>query len=212
MNRLILDRSTPLVYAITDRRSLSRQARIPELTFLIEFAERAVAAGVDIVQIREPDLSARDLLFLADAIRKLACKSGAGVLINDRADIAACAAAGVHLTTRSLTAEVVRKAFGPDLMIGVSTHSFEEAKAAERGGADFIVFGPVFETASKKQYGEPVGLEALRTVATDLSIPVLALGGITPANFCEALEAGAKGVAAYRCSPKRLISVDWWLR
>lgn len=195
MNRLILDRSTPLVYAITDRRLLSLQTSTPDLTSLIEFAERAATAGVDIVQIRESDLPARELMFLTDAIRKVVEKSGAGVLINDRADIASCAAAGVHLTTRSLTAEVVRATFGPELLIGVSTHSYDEAKAAERGGADFVVFGPVFETASKKQYGQPVGLDALRTVATDVSIPVLALGGITPANFGRALEAGAAGVA-----------------
>jgi thiamine-phosphate pyrophosphorylase len=195
VKRPIQDRSTPLVCVITDRRLLSRQARIPELTFLIEFAERAVAAGVDIVQIREPDLSARDLLSVAEATAHLAYKSGAGVLINDRADIAVCAAAGVHLTTRSLSAQVVRKAFGRNLIIGVSTHSFEEAKAAERGGADFIVFGPVFETASKKQYGEPVGLEALERVATALTIPVLALGGIKPTNFSQALDAGAQGIA-----------------
>lgn len=165
------------------------------MTFLIEFAERALVAGVDMVQIREPDLSARDLLSVADATAELSRKSAAGVLVNDRADIAACAAAGVHLTTRSLCAEVVRRSFGPDLLIGVSTHTFEEAKAAECGGADFIVFGPVFETASKKQYGEPVGLDALRRVATGLSIPVLALGGIKLINFREALDAGAKGVA-----------------
>lgn len=195
MKRLIQDRSTPLVYVITDRRLLSPHARIPELTFLIEFVERALAAGVDIVQIREPDLSARDLLSVAEATAGLSCKSGAGVLINDRADIAACAAAGVHLTTRSLNAEVVRRSFGPDLLIGVSTHTFEEAEAAECGGADFIVFGPVFQTASKKQYGEPVGLDALRRVATGLSIPVLALGGVKPTNFREALDAGAKGLA-----------------
>lgn len=147
------------------------------------------------MQIREPDLSARDLLSVAEATAELASKSGAGVLINDRADIAVCAASGVHLTTRSLSAEVVRRAFGRGLIIGVSTHSFEEARAAECGGADFVVFGPVFETASKKQYGEPVGLEALRNVATALSIPVLALGGIKLNNFWEALDAGASGVA-----------------
>lgn len=171
------------------------QARTPELTCLIEFAEHAVAAGVDIIQIREPGLSACELLSLTEAIANLAHKSGTGVLINDRSDIAMSAGAGVHLTTRSMSAGVVRRAFGPDLMIGVSTHSSEEAKVAESAGADFIVFGPVFETASKKQYGDPVGLEALSQVANDLSIPVLALGGITLTNYSLALDAGAEGVA-----------------
>lgn len=171
------------------------QARIPELTALIDFAGRAYAAGVDMVQIREPDLPARDLLYIAEASAALANDSGAGVLINDRADIALSALAGVHLTTKSLSAEVVRSAFGPNLIIGVSTHSLDEAKAAECGGADFIVFGPVFATTSKKQYGEPVGLDALRKVAIGVTIPVLALGGIMPTNFRQTLDVGAIGIA-----------------
>jgi thiamine-phosphate pyrophosphorylase len=81
------------------------------------------------------------------------------------------------------------------MLVGVSTHTFEEARAAQRGGADFVVFGPVFETVSKKDYGEPVGLEALHQVATCLTIPVVALGGIKPSNFREALDVGAAGVA-----------------
>jgi len=147
------------------------------------------------VQIRERDLPARDLYCLTKAVTERLRGSGALVMVNDRADIAACTGAGVHLTTRSLTADVVRASLGPDILIGVSTHNQEEAEAAERGGADFIVFGPVFETASKAQYGEPVGLAALRRVATSLRIPVIALGGVKPTNFREALDAGAAGVA-----------------
>jgi thiamine-phosphate pyrophosphorylase len=154
-----------------------------------------MAAGVDMVQIRERDLPARDVLFVAESITASARSAGARVLVNDRADIAASAGAGVHLTIRSLTVEVVRGAFAPDMLVGVSTHTFEEARAAQQGGADFVVFGPVFETASKKDHGEPVGLEALHQVATRLTIPVVALGGINPSNFREALDAGAAGVA-----------------
>lgn len=103
------------------------------------------------VQIRERDLSARDLLSVADAATAAAePASNTIILINDRADVAACAGAGVHLTTRSMTADVVRRAFGPSMPIGVSTHSLEEAQEAEQNGADFVVFGPVFETESKK--------------------------------------------------------------
>ena len=146
------------------------------------------------IQIRERDLSARELCSIAEAAANRAYDSATHVLINDRADIAASVGAGVHLTTRSLSATVVRATFG-DLLIGVSTHSLEEAESAERGGADFVVFGPVFETASKKQYGNPVGLDRLREVAGRLRIPVLALGGIDPSNYREALSAGAAGIA-----------------
>jgi thiamine-phosphate pyrophosphorylase len=195
VRELIQDRSTPLVYVITDRRSLSNQTKGPDLTFLRDFIEQAAIAGADMVQIRERDLTARALYYLTEAVTKPARTAGALILVNDRADIAASTGAGVHLTTRSLRAEVVRAALGPDLPIAVSTHTFEEAEAAERDGADFAVFGPVFETASKKEYGEPVGLDQLRRVTNRLSIPVLALGGIKLSNYREALNAGAAGVA-----------------
>lgn len=195
MRRLIQYRSTPLVYLITDRRLLPHQERGPDLTFLIDFADRAAAAGVDMVQIRERDLPARDVLFVTESIAKSVRNTDARVLVNDRADIAASAGAGVHLTTRSLAVEVVRAAFGPHMLIGVSTHTFDEARLADERGADFVVFGPVFETATKREYGEPVGVEALHRVATRVTIPVLALGGITLSSFRVALDAGAAGVA-----------------
>jgi thiamine-phosphate pyrophosphorylase len=147
------------------------------------------------VQIRERDLSPRDLLVVTEAIAESARGELACVLVNDRADIAASTGSGVHLTTRSLSVEVIRGAFPSDLLIGVSTHTSEEAKSAQLGGADFVVFGPVFETASKKEFGEPVGLDALRQVANESSIPVVALGGIKATNFRDALDAGASGVA-----------------
>lgn len=174
---------------------LSNRTKGPDLTFLRDFIEQAASAGADMVQIRERDVTARALYLLTEAVTRPARTVGASILINDRADIAASTGAGVHLTTRSLTAEVVRATLGPDLLIGVSTHTLEEAQAAERAGADFAVFGPVFETASKQEYGEPVGLDQLCRVTNSLSIPVLALGGIKLSNYREALNAGAAGVA-----------------
>lgn len=174
---------------------LPNQTTNSDLTFLVEFADRALAAGVDMVQIRERDLPPRALLILADALTKSARRYQASVLINDRADIAGCAGCGVHLTTRSLTVDVIRGAIAEQMLVGVSTHTIEEAMAAQHGRADFVVFGPVFETASKREYGEPVGIEALRQAAARLTIPVLALGGIKDDNFRHALEAGAAGVA-----------------
>ena len=195
MKKLLQNRSTPLVYLITDRRLLPHQSLSPDLKSLIKFAENALAAGVDMVQIRERDLRHRDLLIVTEGIAESARSEFACVLVNDRADIALSAKCGVHLTTRSLTVEVIREAFPSDMLVGVSTHTSEEADSAQQGGADFVVFGPVFETASKKEYGEPVGLEALRQVANDLSIPVIALGGIKATNFRDALDAGASGIA-----------------
>jgi thiamine-phosphate pyrophosphorylase len=165
-------------------------------TSLIDLLDEALSAGVDMIQIRERDLSARELFSLAEQVAGMARKAGAKLLINDRADVAASVNCGVHLTTRSLAASVVRSAFGEEMLIGVSTHNIEEARMAESGGADFIVFGPVFETESKKAYGLPVGLAALGAVASGLQIPVLALGGIKQSNFQAALDAGAAGVAA----------------
>jgi thiamine-phosphate pyrophosphorylase len=181
-----------LLYLITDRQTLPRKT---ELIALIDFIERAIFAGVDMVQIRERDLSARDLLFITDSVAEAARKTGARILVNDRADVAACAGVGVHLTTRSMSPDIVRSAFDQEMLIGASTHNLAEAQAARRAGADFIVFGPVFETESKKQYGPPVGIEALRIVADSVRIPVLALGGINVHNFREAIDAGAAGIA-----------------
>jgi thiamine-phosphate pyrophosphorylase len=194
--KAILKRQTPLVYLIGDRRQLKPRSSDLETAALIDFLRSAIAAGVDLIQLRERDLAPRATLAIADAIAPLAQNRGAALLINDRADVAACAGAGAHLTTRSLPPDAVRRAFGESLLIGASTHNLQEAGEAERAGADFIVFGPVFETDSKKAYGPPVGLAALRAVVERLTIPVIALGGIKPNNFHEALSVGAAGVAA----------------
>jgi thiamine-phosphate pyrophosphorylase len=122
------------------------------------------------------------------------------LLVNDRSDIARAAGAdGVHLTAQSLPVAVVRKTCGAEFLIGVSTHSLAEAQAARDAGADFVVFGPVFETESKRAYGAPQGPEKLREVTRALGeFPVVAIGGITLENFSECFEAGARGVAAIR--------------
>ena len=148
---------------------------------------------------------------LAAAASAITRGSATKLLINDRADIAVDAGAdGVHLTTQSLSVEDVRRTFGPKLLIGVSTHSTEEASAASANGADFAVFGPVFETASKSEYGAPQGLASLRKVTLELgAFPVLALGGITIGNVAECMRAGARGLAAIRMldDPTRLTDV-----
>ena len=132
--------------------------------------------------------------------------SATRLLVNDRADVAAAAGAdGVHLTTASMKAAAVRLAFGEEFLIGVSTHSLAEVSLARRDGADFVVFGPVFET--KKQFGEAQGLKNFARVSAELApFPVLALGGVTPDNVADCVRAGASGVAAIRMfdEPERL--------
>jgi thiamine-phosphate pyrophosphorylase len=195
VKKLIPSRSLPLVYLITDRKKLPRIGQQSEADALASFIDRALAAGVDMVQIREPDLTIREIYSIARNAALSARARGALLLINDRSDVAASVGAGVHLTTRSMTPDVVLRSFG-NMTVGASTHSLKEALEAQNLGAGFVVFGPVFETASKKIYGPPVGLDALEEVASALSIPVLALGGINAGNFKQALGRGAAGIAA----------------
>jgi thiamine-phosphate pyrophosphorylase len=171
-----------------------------EFRELLALVARAVAARVPLVQLREKSLSARSMFDLAARSAALARGSQTRVLVNDRADIARAASCdGVQLTTLSLEASVVRRAFGEEFVIGVSTHSLAEALAAREGGADFALFGPVFDTPSKRAYGPPLGLEALGEAARALApFPLVALGGVSPENARSAFDAGAAGVAAVR--------------
>jgi thiamine-phosphate pyrophosphorylase len=171
-----------------------------EFARLLNLAQAAVKANIDILQIRERTLSARVLYALTADIAKLTHGTNTRLLVNDRADIAASAGAdGVHLAASSLPAHVVRKAFGDDFLIGVSTHSVAQAVAARTDGADFAVFGPVFSTPSKEEYGEPQGLKQLERVTNSLGdFPVLALGGISVDRVADCIIAGAQGVAAIR--------------
>ena len=151
--------------------------------------------GVRALQLREKDLAPADLLQLAKRLRSLTRKHDALLFINDRADIAAMSGAdGVHLTEKSVSASDVVKAF-PHLLIGVSTHDLEGARQAEKEGADFITFSPIFETPSKKKYGLPQGLDNLAQVTGSVHIPVLALGGIGRGQVPSVLEHGAFGIA-----------------
>jgi thiamine-phosphate pyrophosphorylase len=187
---------------VTDRKSLAgtpQQASASQL----EKIEQAARAGVDWIQIREKDLSGRELAELAgSALRHAggACR----ILINDRLDVAlALKSGGVHLGERSLPlAEakrlVAERGAGRDFLVGVSTHSLGAARSAEEAGADYVIFGPVYATPAKAAFGEPHGVERLREVCEKLTIPVLAIGGITLENAGECLATGAGGVAAIR--------------
>jgi len=184
----------PIVYPIT-----SGQATPDDPQFL-RLVRAAVDAEVPLFQIREKLLSARVLFEFVARAAEITHGSKTRLLVNDRSDIARAAGAdGVHLTAQSLPVAVVRKTCGAEFLIGVSTHSLAEAQAARDAGADFVVFGPVFETESKRAYGAPQGLEKLREVTRALGeFPVVAIGGITLENFSECFEAGARGAAAIR--------------
>jgi thiamine-phosphate pyrophosphorylase len=193
--------TTPITCLVTGGGTTSASAPTDsDFLALLALVERAVAARVSLVQLREKNMSARTLYELASRAARLTRGTGTRLLVNDRADIARAAACdGVQLTARSPDAGVVRRAFGPDFLIGVSAHTLSEARAARDGGADFAVFGPVFDTPSKRAYGPPLGLEALREAAHALSpFPLVAVGGVGEENAAEVLRAGARGVAAIR--------------
>jgi len=179
----------PIIYPITSGRTTT-----PDI---LRFLQNVVTAQLPLVQIREKTLPARVLYDLTVRAVEITRGSETRLLVNDRVDIALAAGAdGVHLTARSLPAAIVRNICGPEFLIGVSTHSLAEARAAQAGGADFVVFGPIFDTESKRAFGEPQGLDKLREVTSELGeFPVLAIGGITYENIPACVDAGASGIA-----------------
>lgn len=186
----------PILYAITSGATASNTTRDDyEFVRILHLAQAAVTEQVSLFQIREKSLSGRVLYELVTEAVKITRGSATRVLVNDRFDIARAAGAdGVHLTSLSLPARVVREACGPEFLIGASTHSLETAREAREGGADFVVFGPVFETESKRAYGPPQGIEKLRQVTSELQgFPVLAIGGVTLDNAESCFAAGASG-------------------
>jgi len=169
-------------YYVTDRRQGD----------ILRFAERAIRDGVDLIQVREKDLPARQLFELVCGIRDLAKGGKTRVLVNDRLDVSlASDVEGVHLPGNGLPPDLVRPFVK---LLGVSVHTIEEALAAERARADFIVFGPIFDTPGKNA----VGLAPLRDVVAAVKIPVLAIGGINIANAQQVLTTGASGIAGIR--------------
>jgi thiamine-phosphate pyrophosphorylase len=162
---------------------------------LVEVVAACLAAGLPAVQVREKDLPAADLAALCRRIRAL--HPTPFLIVNDRADVAlAVAADGVQRTHTSLSVGELKHVADKRVRVGASVHAVDEAVAAAEQGADWLFFGPVYDTPSKRQYGTPQGLVALERVASAVRPPVIAIGGITPDRVREVRQAGARGVAA----------------
>lgn len=180
--------SSPL-YTIAD--TLGRA----ELSF-VNLAERLCVGGAKLLQLRAKEVSSRDFLAIAREIKAICRRYGCLLIVNDRADIAlAVDADGVHVGQEDLPLAAARKVLGPRKIIGVSTHDPEQAREAERGGADYIGFGPLFGTASKATGYSARGLDQLREIRRLVTLPIVAIGGISTERAPSALAAGANTVA-----------------
>jgi len=176
------------LYLITDRKVATKP--LPEAVRL------ALEGGVRAVQLREKDLPVRKLLSLAQELRSITREFGAKLFINDRVDVAVSVDAdGVHLGHQSIPVEAARKVVGTSMLIGVSTHDLAEARAAEAEGADFLTFGPIFETPSKIKYEYPVGIESLKRIKKIVKIPIFALGGIKSGSINQIIAMGVYGIS-----------------
>jgi thiamine-phosphate pyrophosphorylase len=188
----------PIIYHITSGTTTTETTpQSDEFSQILRLVESAVELKIPLFQIRERELSGRVLYQLAVRAVDLTRGSVTRVLVNDRSDIAGAAGTNaVQLTAHSLPPDVVRQVHGEDFLIGVSTHSIDEARLARERKADFVLFGPIFDTPSKRSFGKPQGLDKLREVTIELGcFPVVAIGGIAIENVAACFEAGAAGVA-----------------
>ncbi len=199
-----------IVCYVTDRRSLPLATSSDAISMLLKSVSAVASAGVDWIQLREKDLGGKEWFDLASsAIQSIRQRAPhTRVIVNDRADVAlAAGAGGVHLSENGFSVPDVRRLVSRfeqdsgtplDFLIGVSCHSLGAALGAARDGADYIYFSPIFHTPSKAFYGPPQGLERLRQICQAVSIPVIAIGGITHENAASCFAVGAAGVAANR--------------
>jgi thiamine-phosphate pyrophosphorylase len=177
------------VYVITDAHLRPDRSHL-------DVAMAAVEGGATVIQFREKDAPTREMYRTAIKLKEFLSPYGIPLIVNDRIDIAlAVDADGVHLGQEDMPVDVARRIMGPGKIIGASATNLEEAVEAERSGADYIGFGPIFPTGTKPDASPPTGLAPLRDVCKRVGIPVVAIGGITASNASLCLEAGAAGVA-----------------
>jgi len=161
----------------------------------VEVLDAVIRGGARIIQLREKSLSTRDLFQLALRFREITAKADVLLIINDRLDIAlAVGADGVHLGQEDLPLTAARK-LAPDLLIGASTHSLDEALQAQEDGADYVNIGPIFPTKTKEGVGRVLGPEAIGVISPNLKVPFTVMGGISGSNVDQVIAKGARRVA-----------------
>jgi thiamine-phosphate pyrophosphorylase len=161
----------------------------------VHVAEAMVKGGVDLIQLRGKKQSIDELVDLAVKLRELTARSGTPLLVNDHAEIARrVPLEGVHVGQDDDSIEVARRKAGRAVVVGKSTHSLEQARAAQREGADYIGFGPIFATPTKPDY-EPIGLKDIKQAHLDVNLPIFCIGGINTDNLRDVIAAGARRVA-----------------
>jgi thiamine-phosphate pyrophosphorylase len=174
---------------VTDRRQTKGRPLVPLL-------QRVLTAAAPAIQLRERDLSARELVTLAREVQALTASHRSQLLINDRIDVAlALEGVGVHLRSNSLPVPVARQMLGAQRLLGISVHAVEEAVQAESQGVDYIVLGPIYETPSKQMFGPPLGIHTLEKACKLVRVPIIGIGGVTAARAREMRRAGAFGAA-----------------
>jgi thiamine-phosphate pyrophosphorylase len=187
--RFVMPQLESRLFLVTDRHQTKGRPLVPLL-------QRVLTAAAPAIQLRERDLSARELVTLALELQAVTASRRSQLLINDRIDVAlALEGVGVHLRSNSLPVSVARQVLGTQRLLGISVHAVEEAVQVESQGADYIVLGPIYETPSKQMFGPPLGIHTLERACRLVRLPIIGIGGVTAARAREMRRAGAFGVA-----------------
>jgi thiamine-phosphate pyrophosphorylase len=187
--RFVMPQLESRLFLVTDRHQTKGRPLVPLL-------QRVLTAAAPAIQLRERDLSARELVTLALEVQAVTASRRSQLLINDRIDVAlALEGVGVHLRSNSLPVSVARQVLGTQRLLGISVHAVEEAVQVESQGADYIVLGPIYETPSKQMFGPPLGIHTLERACRLVRLPIIGIGGVTTARAREMRRAGAFGVA-----------------
>ncbi len=186
MNKSTVDYS---LYLVTDRGLAGERE-------LIDIVTAAISGGVTIVQLREKELPTGKFIQEAKNLKKYLTERNVPLIINDRVDVAMAAEAdGVHVGQDDMPCTIARRMLGPDMIIGVSVSTVEEALEAEKNGADYLGISPIWATPTKTDTSPPIGLEGVRKIREVAKIPMVGIGGINVNNAASVIEAGCDGIA-----------------